>query len=332
MKKLLFVLVLLLLVLSLASAWIWKEYQQFLEQPLSVPEQGINIEIPRGSSYAAMVEKLIAANITHKRWPWRLLNRLNPQLIQAGEYRLEAGVKPQLWLEQLAKGNVVRHSFTIVEGWRLSDLLKELKADERLQQQLPEQANEYLRNLYQLENNNLEGWFLPETYSFIAGDSDVDILTQAHKSMQKMLQLQWQLRRPDLPLSEPYEMLILASIVEKETALAAERGQIAGVFIRRLEKGMRLQTDPTVIYGLGESFDGDIRRKDLRTDTPYNTYTRHGLPPTPIALPGAASIQAVAQPDPGESLYFVADGSGGHTFSNNYADHNKAVQKMLRRR
>lgn len=332
MKKLLFVLVLLLLALSLASAWIWKEYQQFLEQPMSAPEQGINIEIPRGSSYAAMVEKLIAANITQKRWPWRLLNRLKPQLIQAGEYRLEAGVRPQLWLEQLAKGNVVRHSFTIVEGWRLSDLLKELKADERLQQQLPEQANEYLRNLYQLENSNLEGWFLPETYSFIAGDSDIDILTQAHKSMQKLLQLQWQLRRPDLPLSEAYEMLILASIVEKETALAAERGQIAGVFIRRLEKGMRLQTDPTVIYGLGESFDGDIRRKDLRTDTPYNTYTRHGLPPTPIALPGAASIQAVARPDPGESLYFVADGSGGHTFSNNYADHNKAVQKMLRRR
>ncbi len=332
MKKLLIVFALLLLTLALASAWIWNEYQQFLEQDMSVPEQGISIEIPRGSSYAAMVEKLIAANITQKRWPWRVLNRLQPQLIQAGEYRLEAGLNPQSWLEQLAKGNVVRHSFTIVEGWRLSDLLKELQADERLQKQLSENSNEQLTKLYQLESSNLEGWFLPETYSFIAGDSDIDILTQAHNAMQELLQQQWQLRRADLPLSEAYEMLILASIVEKETALASERGQIAGVFVRRLEKGMRLQTDPTVIYGIGASFDGDIRRKDLRTDTPYNTYTRHGLPPTPIALPGAASIQAVSQPDPGESLYFVADGSGGHTFSNNYADHNKAVQKMLRRK
>ena len=333
MKKLLLLFALLFFALLAASAWVWKDYQQFLEQPLTVPEQGLSIEIPRGSSYAAMVEQLIEVGVTEKRWPWRLLNRLKAQLIQAGEYRLEPGVSPQLWLDKLAKGEVIRHNFTIIEGWKVSDLLKALAADKRLKQTLSAtDSKQQLLSLLPIEDANPEGWFLPETYSFIGGDSDLDILTQAYNSMQKILAQQWQLRQKDLPISSPYEMLILASIVEKETAVAEERGQIAGVFVRRLQKRMRLQTDPTVIYGIGESFDGDIKRKDLRTDTPYNTYTRHGLPPTPIALPGAASIHAVSQPEAGESLYFVADGSGGHTFSTTYAEHNKAVQKMLKRK
>ena len=333
MKKLLLLFVLLFLALLATSLWVWKDYQQFLERPLTVPAQGLSIEIPRGSSYAAMVEHLIEVGVTQKRWPWRLLNRLQPQAIQAGEYKLEPGVSPQLWLDKLAKGEVIRHNFTIIEGWKLSDLLKALAADKRLKQTLSAtDSTQQLLSLLAIESATPEGWFLPETYSFISGDSDLDILTQAYNSMQKVLAQKWQSRQKDLPISSPYEMLILASIVEKETAVAEERGQIAGVFVRRLQKRMRLQTDPTVIYGIGESFDGDIKRKDLRTDTPYNTYTRHGLPPTPIALPGTASIHAVSQPEAGESLYFVADGSGGHTFSTTYAEHNKAVQKMLKRK
>ncbi len=332
MKKLLLIFASMLLVLLLASVWVWKEYQQFLQQPLTVPEQGLNIDIPRGSSYAAMVNKLIATGVSEKRWPWRILSRVQSQHIQAGEYQLLPGLTPQDWLQQLTSGKVINHSFTIVEGWRLSDLIIALRADTRLQQQLPENATDKLPDLLGLDETNLEGWFLPETYSFIRGDSNLDILRQAHTAMQVVLEQHWQAKQSGLPLDSSYEMLILASIVEKETAVAAEREQVAGVFIRRLQQGMRLQTDPTVIYGIGASFDGDIRRKDLRTDTPYNTYTRHGLPPTPIALPGAASIQAVAQPAAGNSLYFVADGSGGHKFSDTYAEHNKAVQKMLRRK
>ena len=174
-----------------------------------------------------------------------------------------------------------------------------------------------------------EGWFLPETYQFTRGDSDRDILVRAHASMQQALAEAWNQRDDDLPLESPYELLILASIIEKETSLDEERAQVAGVFTRRLKKRMRLQTDPTVIYGMGESFDGDIRRRDLKADTPYNTYTRHGLPPTPIAMPGKASLLAAARPAAGEVLFFVADGKGGHTFSATLEEHQAAVNKLI---
>ncbi|MCW8871532.1 MAG: endolytic transglycosylase MltG, partial [Xanthomonadales bacterium] len=183
--------------------------------------------------------------------------------------------------------------------------------------------------LSKLDIDHPEGWFLPETYQFTRGDSDLDILTRSHRAMRAELEQAWASRVEDLPLNSPYELLILASIVEKETALDSERGQIAGVFVRRLKKGMKLQTDPTVIYGLGASFDGDIRKRDLQADTPYNTYTRHGLPPTPISMPGRASLQAAAQPADGETLFFVADGNGGHTFSVTLEEHQAAVNRLL---
>jgi UPF0755 protein len=174
-----------------------------------------------------------------------------------------------------------------------------------------------------------EGWFLPETYYYVRGERDVEILARAHQAMVSALDSAWQGRDVGLPVEDPYQLLILASIVEKETALAEERGQIAGVLARRLLRGMRLQTDPTVIYGLGDTFDGDIRRSDLVTDNPYNTYTRHGLPPTPIALPGKDSLRAAANPAPGDSLYFVANGEGGHTFSATLEEHEAAVKKLI---
>ncbi|MCF6262530.1 MAG: endolytic transglycosylase MltG [Xanthomonadales bacterium] len=332
MNKFLLILVLLLLLLGASTGWVYHQYQGFLQQPLQVQAGGQTITIKRGSSHAAMVEKLLTEKISKDRWPWRLLQRLEPQLIKAGEYQLEAGMTPQMWLQRLSKGEVIRYSFTIIEGWRAAELLVALQADDRLVQSLNSEAQAGLSATLGIDGEFIEGWFLPETYSFTKGDSDLSILRQAYHAMQTQLEKHWQEKAPDLPLDNPYEMLILASIVEKETALASERSDVAGVFVRRLQKRMRLQTDPTVIYGLGDAFDGDIRRRDLRTDTPYNTYTRFGLPPTPIALPGAASLAAVGQPADGKTLYFVADGSGGHTFSETYAEHNKAVQRMLKRK
>lgn len=332
MNKLLLLLGLLLLLLAASVGWVYHSYQNFLQQPLLVQTGGQTINIARGSSHAAMVENLLAKNISNNRWPWRLLQRLEPQLIKAGEYHLETGMTPQVWLQRLSKGDVIRYSFTIIEGWRASELLVALQTDKRLVHSLNAEAQAGLSGTLGINDESIEGWFLPETYSFTKGDSDLNILRQAYRAMQAQLEKHWQQRAPDLPLDNPYEMLVLASIVEKETALASERGEVAGVFVRRLQKRMRLQTDPTVIYGLGDAFDGDIRRRDLRTDTPYNTYTRFGLPPTPIALPGAASLAAVSQPSAGNTLYFVADGSGGHTFSETYAQHNKAVQQMLKRK
>ncbi|MCF6225029.1 MAG: endolytic transglycosylase MltG [Xanthomonadales bacterium] len=332
MNKFLLILVFLLLLLGASMGWVYHQYQGFLQQPLQVQADGQTITIKRGSSHAAMVEKLLTEKISKDRWPWRLLQRLEPQLIKAGEYQLEEGMTPQMWLQRLSKGEVIRYSFTIIEGWRAAELLLALKADDRLVQSLNSEAQAGLSTTLGIDGESIEGWFLPETYSFTKGDSDLSILRQSYHAMQVQLEKHWQEKAADLPLDNPYEMLILASIVEKETALASERSDVAGVFVRRLQKRMRLQTDPTVIYGLGDAFDGDIRWRDLRTDTPYNTYTRFGLPPTPIALPGAASLAAVGQPADGKTLYFVADGSGGHTFSETYAEHNKAVQRMLKRK
>ena len=232
-------------------------------------------------------------------------------------------------LEILVSGRVISYRFTIVEGWTVGQLIRELAKDPVIVKTI-ESPND-IQGLPGLPAGNPEGWFLPETYLFTRGDSDVQILRRAHADMKSALESAWQGRDIGLPLETPEELLILASIIEKETSMASERRQIAGVFIRRLMKRWRLETDPTVIYGMGESFTGDIRRQDLRTDTPYNTYTRHGLPPTPIALAGLASLQAAAHPADGEAMFFVADGQGGHTFSKTLEEHNIAVREMLRR-
>lgn len=256
--------------------------------------------------------------------------RLEPQVYRAGEYRLEYGLKPRALLRKLAAGSVVQHRLTLVEGWTFRQVMVALGNEAGLAHRF-DAANPstWPEQLAELGIGEPEGWFLPETYSYTLGDSDLDILARAHRAMRDALALAWASRDEGLPLETPYELLILASIIEKETGVEEERARIAGVFIRRLQKGMKLQTDPTVIYGLGESFDGDIRRKDLRADTPYNTYTRHGLPPTPIAMPGRASLLAAAHPAAGEALYFVADGKGGHTFSKTLEEHQAAVDLLL---
>jgi UPF0755 protein len=249
--------------------------------------------------------------------------------IKTGEYLLTDGLMPTQLLELLASGKVINYRFTIVEGWTVKQLLSELAKDPVLAHSV-ETVTE-LTDLDFLSSGNPEGWFLPETYVYVRGDSDREILQRAHEHMMVALNEAWYGRDQGLPYETPEELLIMASIVEKETSIAGERAEIAGVFVRRLLKNWRLETDPTVIYGMGENFDGDIRRSDLKTDTPYNTYTRRGLPPTPIALPGKAALQAAAHPAQGETMFFVANGQGGHTFSVTLEDHNKAVQDLIRR-
>ncbi|MEE4217516.1 MAG: endolytic transglycosylase MltG [Xanthomonadales bacterium] len=324
---------LLLLLAGAALSWqAWRQYEAFLADPLELPPDGYVFMLEPGSNGKSIISELTARGFTRQGWHWKLLMRLEPAVYRAGEYHLPAGLTPRKLLQKLSSGEVVQYRFTLVEGWTFRQLVAALTADEVLEHELD------LEQPYLWDPGTLfegmqhpEGWFLPETYQFTRGHSDRDILERAHVAMAIALEEAWASRDVGLPMNSPYELLVLASIIEKETALEEERGRIAGVFVRRLQKRMRLQTDPTVIYGMGESWDGDIKRSDLKTDTPYNTYTRHGLPPTPIAMPGRASLLAAAHPEAGEELFFVANGNGGHTFSKTLAEHQAAVDKLLGR-
>jgi UPF0755 protein len=251
--------------------------------------------------------------------------------VRAGEYRIPAGSTPRQVMERLVSGEVLLHALTIVEGWTFHQMRRAINAHPAIRVTLDGVPDEEVMALLGREGEHPEGWFLPETYRFPRGTSDVELMRIAHHAMVRALEAAWEGRRENLPLRSPYEALILASIIERETGLAVERPEIAGVFVRRLERGMRLQTDPTVIYGLGLDFEGRLRRVHLDTDTPYNTYTRGGLPPTPIALPGKESLAAAVQPLEGHTLYFVATGrpDGSHYFSTTLEEHNRAVQRYL---
>jgi len=307
---------------------LWQQYQHFLQTPLAIEDAGLVVNVERGSSIRSVVTDLEKLGVTRSGWQWRLLNRMQAVTIQAGEYALLQGMTPTDVLALLVSGKVVSYRFTIVEGWTAQQLLNNLGNDPVLQHSISTTAD--LDGLAGIPEGHKEGWFLPETYVHVRGDSDLDILQRAHRDMQKALNEAWQGRLVGLPYETAYELLIMASIVEKETSLDSERATIAGVFVRRLLKKWRLETDPTVIYGMGEAYKGNISRRDLKTDTAYNTYTRHGLPPTPIALPGKASLQAAAHPGEGSAMFFVADGQGGHRFSTTLEAHNKAVQQYLR--
>jgi len=255
---------------------------------------------------------------------WAYL-RGDTRRLKAGEYRFRDGISARDLLAQVTRGDVVSYSFTVIEGWTFAQLRAALGEVPKLRHTLGGMSDADVMTRLGHAAEHPEGRFLPETYRYIAGMSDLDLLARAYSHMQRVLEEEWAQRAPDLPLATPYDALILASIVEKETALADERGLIAGVFVNRLRRGMRLQTDPTVIYGLGTGFDGNLRAQDLRTDTPYNTYTRGGLPPTPIALPGRASLHAALNPAATKALYFVARGDGSHVFSETLSEHNAAV-------
>lgn len=326
----------LLLIAAGVGAYLWQRYTSFADAPLAGLEAGESLVVERGDSLPAIVRKLREAGVHQGELvEWRALAR---QLgaagkLQVGEYALEPGTSPRDLLTAMRDGKVVRRRFTIVEGWNIRELRAALSRAKELKHETTSLDDAALMKALGHAGQHPEGRFLPETYLFTRGDSDLDVLKRAHEAMEKALAAAWERRVPDSVLKTPDEMLVLASIVEKETGIAEERPRIAGLFERRLQLGMRLQTDPTVIYGLGTNYDGNLRKVHLTTDTPYNTYTRTGLPPTPIAMPGADALQAVARPQRGEELYFVAvgDGSGRHLFARTLAEHEANVQRYLQK-
>jgi UPF0755 protein len=323
--------ILLVLLAVLAAIILLGRYQQFSDAPLDIPGQELLYSVPPGSSLNKLAYDLHARNII--QYP-RLLILLGRQMdaarrLQAGEYILQQGLTPRTLLEQLVEGKVNQYELTLIEGHSFREMLQRIHADPVLVHTLSgNETDAGIMELLGQPDQHPEGRFLPDTYYFTRGMTDMDFLARAWQAMNDQLTIEWEGREEGLPLKSPDEALILASIVEKETGAVEERPIIAGVFVRRLQKGMRLQTDPTVIYGMGELFDGNIRKRDLLKDTPYNTYTRDGLPPTPIAMPGADALHAVLHPAKGKSLYFVAMGEGKHYFSATLKQHNLAVDKF----
>jgi UPF0755 protein len=331
LRILLIVLVLLLVGFGLA----YQGLQRWLDAPLAIEQSGLSLHVPRGQPLAATAEDLAARGVLTHPQLFGAYARLTgaDARVRAGEYELSAGTTPRTLLEQLQAGIVVQHSVTIVEGWTFRELRRALEREPLLQHVLAGRSDAELMRELGEPDLHPEGLFFPDTYFFERGTTDLELLRRARARMRQELEAAWQDRAEDLPIDSDYQALVLASIIEKETALAAERPRIAGVFTERLRLGMPLQTDPTVIYGLGESFDGNLRRADLRRDGPYNTYTRTGLPPTPIAAPGAGSLRAAVRPEERGELYFVATGlpDGSHRFSKTLAEHNRAVAEYLAR-
>ena len=299
---------------------------------LEYPEHRMVVQVPRGATFKSLIRELEWLGLLRTSLSWRIFGRLSNPVIQAGEYRIDRGDSMLAVLDKMKRGEQIQYPMTVVEGWTLAELRRALRDNPRLSQGTRSWSDDRLITELGCPDCFAEGRFLPETYLHVRGDSDFSILERAYAAMSDVLSNAWHNRRGALPLTGPDELLILASLIEKETALPSERDAIAGVFVRRLEADMRLQTDPTVIYGIGARFDGNLTRADLRNDHPWNTYTRKGLPSTPIALPGRASIQAGANPADGTALYFVAKGDGSHVFSDTLSEHNQAVNKYIRGR
>lgn len=318
-------LILLAAVAAGAAAW-------WLGQPLSITGQSVELEIEPGTTPRGVAREVVKSGIrTDARllYAWFRVSGKD-RLIKAGNYEIPAGTTPYELLQKLARGEESLRAITFVEGWTFRQMRAAMAKDEFLKQDTAALSEADIMTALGKPGVAAEGRFFPDTYTYAKGSSGLAVLKRAAHAMDRRLEQVWSLRAADLPLKSPDEALILASIVEKETGTAADRGQIAGVFVNRLRIGMLLQTDPTVIYGLGEKFDGNLRRIDLRTDTPWNTYTRAGLPPTPIAMPGKAALMAAVQPAPTKALYFVARGDGSSHFSATLDEHNRAVNRYQR--
>ncbi|MEJ2142039.1 MAG: endolytic transglycosylase MltG [Gammaproteobacteria bacterium] len=330
MRSLVFKVVGVLIVAGIiALGWFWNDYQNFMTSPLNISEQGFRYELKPGMNLTKLVKELAAQGIIKKPryilWYARLTGKANH--IQVGEYELLKNDTPGDFIEKLLNGKVIQHVLTIVEGWNFKQMMDAVNNHESLSHTMKGKTGKEIMAALGYPDEHPEGRFLPDTYHFPRGLTDIEFLKRAYEAMDKYLASEWQNREVGLAVNTPYEALILASIVEKETGLASERRAIAGVFMRRLIKGMRLQTDPTVIYGMGERYKGNIRRRDLQQDTPYNTYRRSGLTPTPIAMPGRDAIHATLHPDESDALYFVSRGDGSHHFSSTLEEHNAAVIK-----
>lgn len=304
---------------------------QWMQAPEQTAADSIVFEISRGESTAHIADRL--AQSGRIQWPtvWRAYAHwVESKSIQAGEYQIPENASPLGILHQLQRGEVIKYTITFPEGISYKYFIEILKQQPKIRHELSNKPIEEHKKILNFSYENLDGWFFPDTYEYLAGDSDKEILLQAHKKMQKTLEREWRSRADDLPYMSASEALTMASIIEKETGLASEREKIAGVFVRRLKNKMRLQTDPTVIYGLGEAYSGNLSLKDLQTPGPYNTYINEGLPPGPIANPGLDALRAALHPADGNELYFVGKGDGSHEFSATLTDHNKAVEQYQR--
>lgn len=323
-----------LLVLSFIGGWLWMDYQSAVSKPPLIGET-VYVDIERGDSLNRIIDKLLAQNMDIKPFWFKVisLQRGAFKKLKTGEYELTSELTLPEILTKFVEGKTKQHTITFPEGWDFKGVLREIERNPNIEHTLSSADLNSIMSKFRADvtiHASPEGLFFPDTYFFEKHTSDVSLLKRAYDKMQLVLQQEWVNKAEGLPFKTPYEALILASIVEKETGVIAERPLIAGVFIRRLEQKMLLQTDPTVIYGMGESYQGDIRSKDLTTATPYNTYVISGLPPTPIAMPGREALYAVLHPDKGDSLYFVARGDGTHVFSATLKDHNLAVDKFQR--
>ena len=314
-----------------ASAW---KLNSVLEQPLNLTQEQL-LDVPAGATPTGTFNRLEAAHTLQDAFWLRLYWRFNleGQPLHSGEYRMTPGMTAQDLIGLWQRGEVVQYSLTLVEGWNFKQVRSALAKHEKIEQTLDGLSDSEVMEKLGHAGQFPEGRFFPDTYRFVRGMSDAELLAKAYNRLEKVLAEEWEQRAPDVPYANPYEALIMASLVEKETGVPHERGQIAGVFVRRMNIGMPLQTDPTVIYGLGERYNGKLTRAHLREPTPYNTYTIAGLPPTPIAMVGREAINAALHPVSGTSLYFVAKGDGSHTFSDTLDAHNSAVREFqLKRR
>ena len=322
-----------LLLLSFSFAWVWMEYNSIAENPLPFISE-TSFTIKSGDSLNRVAQRLTEKKILKTPVWFKLLAILrgDSDSLKVGEYVVQPGLSGNELLDIIVQGRVQQHSLVLVEGWTFKQILQTVCGHGAIIDTICAADHPSIMRTLGYPGEHPEGRFFPDTYYLVNGTTDIAFLERTLKKMNRILEREWEAKAKNLPLKTPYEALILASIVEKETGRADERPEVAGVFVRRLQKGMLLQTDPTVIYGMGEDFDGDIRSKDLLSDTPYNTYVHSGLPPTPIAAPGSASIHAVLHPKESDSLYFVANGNGGHIFSATLKAHNRAVNEYQRKR
>lgn len=325
--KLFFLLILIVAVLA-GGFWWWAN------QPIALRTSPLDFRVVSGSSLRSAINQMQEAGVSVQPTLLELLAKINKAEtgIKAGSYSINRGVTPLGLIEKLLQGKVSLGQTTLIEGWTLRQWRAKLDANPELIHTTSGLSEPEIAQRLGLTPPSLEGWLFPDTYLFDKQSNDLDVLARAVRAMQGKIEGEWLNRAADLPYKTPYEALIMASIIEKETGREADRTLVAAVFVNRLRRGMLLQTDPSVIYGLGESFNGNLRKRDLQTDTPYNTYTRPGLPPTPIAMPGLNSLRAALHPGNSDALYFVARGDGSSEFSRTLDEHNRAVNKYIRGR
>lgn len=322
----------LLSLIATAAGAGWLAY--YANKPAPLPETPYSFNVESGKSLKSVANQLAQENIIRHPWAFIFLVRASGKAhrIQAGSYLIDKDISPVELTAKLTEGDVNRSTITLVEGWNFRQIRQALDANPELRHDTKGLSDAEIMKRIGATESMPEGLFFPDTYHFDSGMSDLTVLKRSYTLLKSHLAKAWESRAPNLPYASPYEALIMASIIEKETGKPSEREEIAAVFVNRLRLGMRLQTDPTVIYGMGEEFDGNIRRTDLSTDTQYNTYTRFGLPPTPIASPGLESIKAALNPAQSRFLYFVSRGDGSHKFSETLEEHNKAVTQYQKKR